>query len=93
MSIRARFLRVAAYAIAALAVVGLMRQLGPAASESPTTDATWAVADIASQVRDGRPVIFLGLDGADWNLLDQYIARGLMPRAVACRRSNRRSPP
>ena len=26
-----------------------------------------------------RPVIFLGLDAADWSLLDQYTARGVMP--------------
>jgi len=39
----------------------------------------WAVAEIAGQVRGGRPVVFLGLDGADWDLLDQYMARGLMP--------------
>ncbi len=28
---------------------------------------------------NGRRVIFIGLDGADWSLLDQYIARGTMP--------------
>jgi len=27
----------------------------------------------------GRPVIFLGLDAADWSLLDQNMARGVMP--------------
>src|SRR5690242_15801676 len=26
-----------------------------------------------------RPVIFLGLDAADWPLLDTYMSRGLMP--------------
>src|SRR5262245_49288222 len=26
-----------------------------------------------------RPVIFVGLDAADWSLLDGYIARGVMP--------------
>src|SRR5205814_6520047 len=26
-----------------------------------------------------RPVIFLGLDAADWSLLDDYMARGVMP--------------
>jgi hypothetical protein len=38
-----------------------------------------AVAAIASAVRPGHPVIFLGLDAADWTLLDDYIARGVMP--------------
>jgi Flp pilus assembly protein TadD len=27
----------------------------------------------------GRPVIFLGLDAADWSLLDPYMAHGVMP--------------
>src|SRR5690349_6965414 len=33
----------------------------------------------SSSPSPGRPVIFLGLDAADWSLLDQYIARGVMP--------------
>ena len=28
---------------------------------------------------DGRRVIFVGLDGADWSLLDRYAADGTMP--------------
>ena len=36
-------------------------------------------ADLARRVRKTRPVIFIGLDGADWQLLDQYIAGGTMP--------------
>jgi tetratricopeptide (TPR) repeat protein len=35
--------------------------------------------DIARSVTPGRRVIFVGLDGADWSLLDRYIARGMMP--------------
>jgi hypothetical protein len=31
----------------------------------------------------GRPVIFIGLDGADWQLLDGYIANGAMPNLAA----------
>ena len=27
----------------------------------------------------GQPVIFVGLDGADWQLLDDYMAAGVMP--------------
>jgi len=37
------------------------------------------VAEIARDVKVGRPVIFLGLDAGDWPLLDGYIARGVMP--------------
>jgi len=33
----------------------------------------------SSSPSPGTPVIFLGLDAADWSLLDQYIARGVMP--------------
>jgi hypothetical protein len=38
-----------------------------------------AVAEIAERVRDARPVIFVGLDGADWQLIDRYTASGAMP--------------
>ena len=38
------------------------------------------VSDLVAQTSAaGRRVIFVGLDGADWSLLDQYIARGVMP--------------
>ena len=33
----------------------------------------------AAAAGNGRPVIFVGLDGADWQLLDDYIANGSMP--------------
>lgn len=35
--------------------------------------------DTPSRGRASHPVIFLGLDAADWSLLDDYIARGVMP--------------
>ncbi len=37
----------------------------------------------------GRPVIFVGLDGADWNLLDGYIADGAMPNLARLVREGR----
>src|SRR5882724_11765255 len=40
---------------------------------SPTSKGTSPAA------ASGRPVIFIGLDGADWQLLDDYIAAGAMP--------------
>ena len=40
---------------------------------------TRPVPEIASLARPANPVIFVGLDGGDWQLLDDYIARGLMP--------------
>ncbi len=38
-----------------------------------------AVPEIAESAREGRPVIFVGLDGADWQLLDRYVTAGAMP--------------
>src|SRR5258706_10000733 len=35
--------------------------------------------DVASRARSARPVVFIGLDGADWQLLDEYAANGTMP--------------
>jgi tetratricopeptide (TPR) repeat protein len=35
--------------------------------------------DVAARARNARPVIFVGLDGADWQLLDEYTADGTMP--------------
>jgi len=40
---------------------------------------TRPVSEIARLARAEKPVIFIGLDGGDWQLLDDYIARGLMP--------------
>lgn len=41
--------------------------------------ATLPVAGIASLVTKAPPVIFIGLDGADWQLLDEYMRKGAMP--------------
>jgi tetratricopeptide (TPR) repeat protein len=37
------------------------------------------VPEVAKQAHRARPVIFVGLDGADWQLLDEYMANGSMP--------------
>jgi tetratricopeptide (TPR) repeat protein len=37
------------------------------------------VAELARASRAGRQVLFVGLDGADWQLLDGYLADGTMP--------------
>ena len=47
----------------------------PAPSAAPAT----AAPEIAARATSGKRVIFIGLDGADWSLLDQYAARGVMP--------------
>lgn len=40
---------------------------------------TRPVSEIARLARAEKPVIFIGLDGGDWQLLDDYMSRGLMP--------------
>ncbi|HEX6901183.1 MAG TPA: alkaline phosphatase family protein [Thermoanaerobaculia bacterium] len=47
------------------------------------------VPEIARAAREGRPVIFLGLDGADWELLDAYMREGRMPNLAALAREGR----
>jgi len=42
-------------------------------------DRLGTMPDIASRAHSARPVIFIGLDGADWQLLDDYAADGTMP--------------
>ena len=47
-----------------------------AAAAPPARAGRGAVAEIERQAREGRPVIFVGLDGADWQLLDPLMADG-----------------
>lgn len=44
-----------------------------------TAIATLPVAEIASHATKTPPVIFIGLDGADWQLVDEYMRKGAMP--------------
>ncbi len=39
--------------------------------------------EVTEASRPARPVIFVGLDGADWELLDDYMASGVMPNLKA----------
>jgi tetratricopeptide (TPR) repeat protein len=39
-----------------------------------------AVQTVVDRAHDGKRVIFVGLDGADWRLLDRFLADGTMPR-------------
>ncbi|MEA2326520.1 MAG: hypothetical protein QOE68_1479 [Thermoanaerobaculia bacterium] len=38
-----------------------------------------SVPELSRKAHAARPVIFIGLDGADWQLLDEYVANGSMP--------------
>jgi Flp pilus assembly protein TadD len=74
-------LRSAALWLAAIAVASCGREPSPppAAGAAPAAPAVAAVPDIARAARKAPPVIFIGLDGADWELLDRYVAAGGMP--------------
>lgn len=48
-----------------------------------------SVPEIATRATNARPVIFLGLDGADWSLLDGYMAAGDMPNLARLVREGR----
>ena len=80
MTRRAIILLLAVVALAAGAAFWFTRRSTPTASTPPpVATATGTVASIAASAQPRPPVIFVGLDGADWALLDQYAARGVMP--------------
>lgn len=64
-------------AVVAIAAGYSLRRDRKATPEAPGAR---PVPAIEAQSRAGRPVIFVGLDGADWQLLDRYLARGAMPQ-------------
>jgi tetratricopeptide (TPR) repeat protein len=45
--------------------------------------------EIVGAARETHPVIFVGIDGADWELLDDYMAAGTMPNLAALAREGR----
>ncbi len=80
-------------AIVALALTALLSGCSRPSPQASSTGSTAppqtpqeppaAVSQIASAARPAPPVLFIGLDGADWQLLDDYMARGLMPNLSA----------
>src|SRR5206468_8432180 len=60
----------------------------PPASPAPAS-APAADPRIARAARPGRRVVFVGLDGADWELLDPLMAEGVMPNLAALVRAGR----
>jgi tetratricopeptide (TPR) repeat protein len=52
------------------------RSAGPDLDDSARR---FAVPEVARRARPAPPLLFIGLDGADWQLLDGYIAAGVMP--------------
>jgi Tfp pilus assembly protein PilF len=50
-----------------------------ASTQAAVSPGASSIADITNAARPSPPVIFIGLDGADWQLLDEYMAAGVMP--------------
>ena len=51
----------------------------PDSPSAASSSAPEQVTEIVQKSRKTPPVIFIGLDGADWQLLDSYASAGLMP--------------
>lgn len=58
----------------------------------PGFDRLRRIAAVANAAKATRPVIFIGLDGADWQLLDGYMAKGAMPNLKRLVTSGSRGP-
>jgi predicted AlkP superfamily phosphohydrolase/phosphomutase len=63
----------------AVVAAGACRSEPPSGSTPRDAASPGRVGEIAAQASPGRRVIVVGLDGADWGLLDGYAARGVMP--------------
>jgi hypothetical protein len=74
---RARAIFITLTITSVIAVVGCQSRESQAPAQSPASAAT--ASQIKARVTPGKRVIFIGLDGADWSLLDGYAARGVMP--------------
>jgi predicted AlkP superfamily phosphohydrolase/phosphomutase/Tfp pilus assembly protein PilF len=71
----------AALILAGPAVAGALGLLYVRRTRRPpaTPSGGGTVPAVARSAQGGRPVLFVGLDGADWALLDRYLAAGSMP--------------
>lgn len=65
---------------AALLLAGalVLPHVWPRARPAPAQGAA-TIREIARAADHGRKVLFVGLDGADWQLLDRLVAEGVMP--------------
>ncbi len=61
----------------------------PASARLGSSHGPAADPRIAAAAAAGRRVVFVGLDGADWELLDPYMAGGVMPNLAALVRGGR----
>ncbi len=73
--------------LAVFLLAALACRKAPEPAPQAAGPSTAAVPEIVRAVReDGRRVIFVGLDGADWELLDGYMQAGIMPNLAALAR-------
>ncbi|HEV8581824.1 MAG TPA: alkaline phosphatase family protein [Thermoanaerobaculia bacterium] len=70
-------------------LVALACRKAPEPSRQAKTPPPSPAPEIARAVRQARPVLFVGLDGADWELLDDYMASGVMPNLAGLVREGR----
>jgi len=72
--------RIAASIAASLLHVGVRASAVSARVDLPTGfERLRVVPELAAAAHEAQPVVFVGLDGADWQLLDEYMADGTMP--------------
>ncbi len=90
---RRRSLPVRGTAAAVLLAAGLgggfyfwRRHAGPTLDDDARR---FAVPEVARHARPARPLLFIGLDGADWQQLDRYTAAGAMPELARLVREGR----
>src|SRR6185295_5709970 len=74
------------YLLLAAAALACRKAPEPAQVKTPAPP---PAPEIARAVHAGRPVLFVGLDGADWELLDEYMASGVMPNLASLAREGR----
>jgi type I phosphodiesterase/nucleotide pyrophosphatase len=74
-----RWIETPFYLVCIAAIATISCRSRESQTPAPTSSPVSAAPQIASQATSGKRVIFIGLDGADWSLLDQYVSRGVMP--------------
>jgi len=74
---------------AVLLLTALACRKAPAPAPKAALPPPPPLPEVTRASRPARPVIFIGLDGADWELLDDYMASGVMPNLATLARSGR----
>jgi Flp pilus assembly protein TadD len=72
-------LAIAAAALAVIVGVAGWWTSRPRPKTGPAPPGARSVPEVVGASGVGRPVLFVGLDGADWELLDRFLAAGAMP--------------